>query len=627
MLPFFPTPYPDELFYSICARFHELSPNLRVGWTMEQLFGRKQVAISFHLPRYLNKLNQNLLSDSLLNTDFFIEQSTLLPFYKPFLPGNRVDKIICHMKSQGEKNGGIRITAGITGNNIPTLNRLRFCPVCIRDDEEKFGEPYWHRSHQIIGVDVCHIHNVTLLESSVQDGIANNLITLWQELQSYKGIFVKENRNMRLNAISKEVYYILNHSIPDLGLIQIRNKYIKRLQYLHLATISGKIKHKEFLLKFERFYGESLLEQFGICKTKDTKSYWLTKILENNPRTVHPIYHVLLIKFLDLTIHDFFFGDEKGYEPFGQGPWLCLNPAAEHYQQAVINEVDVYIQFNIKLPVGIFYCSCGYIYTRKGPDKNEEDKYRKTSVKNYGELWERTLLKLLNEEKKSIRLVAKMLGVDPKTIKSQLNRLEKRKETSFVEKQKSYRALWLTCVEQNPSLNRTELKTLLKCESKWLYRYDKAWFLANSPSKQVNPNIKSMRRTRYVDWEKRDKELVKLVLVAAKEIKNTQGKPVRLTKALIGRKAGGCGMWVLQKRLDKLPKTKNIVNSLIESHEEYQIRRVKWAARILFEEGVLLTKNTIIKKAGLLGGYSGQVSEAINNEIEKYLLQSNKELH
>ena len=119
------------------------------------------------------------------------------------------------------------------------------------------------------------------------------------------------------------------------------------------------------------------------------------------------------------------------YEPFGQGPWLCLNPIAEHYQQAVIYEMDVHIQPRTKLPVGTFRCSCGYIYTRKGPDKSEKDKYRKTRVKDYGELWEKTLMQLLIKKKKPISQTAKILGANPKTIRSQMGRLNEQKETSF----------------------------------------------------------------------------------------------------------------------------------------------------------------------------------------------------
>ncbi len=35
---------------------------------------------------------------------------------------------------------------------------FRYCPLCVKEDREKLGETYWHRNHQLIGVNVCPIH-------------------------------------------------------------------------------------------------------------------------------------------------------------------------------------------------------------------------------------------------------------------------------------------------------------------------------------------------------------------------------------------------------------------------------------------------------------------------------------
>lgn len=43
--------------------------------------------------------------------------------------------------------------------------RLRFCPKCIEYDIRVFGEPYWHRKHQVPGVTVCSIHKISLCET------------------------------------------------------------------------------------------------------------------------------------------------------------------------------------------------------------------------------------------------------------------------------------------------------------------------------------------------------------------------------------------------------------------------------------------------------------------------------
>jgi hypothetical protein len=67
-----------------------------------------------------------------------------------------------------------------------------------------------------------------------------------------------------------------------------------------------------------------------------------------------------------------------------------------------------------KLPVGTFSCSCGFVYSRPGPDKNEIDKFSIGRIKNFGPVWHSTL-KVLNEGTLSLRKKATILGVDPMT--------------------------------------------------------------------------------------------------------------------------------------------------------------------------------------------------------------------
>ena len=78
----------------------------------------------------------------------------------------------------------------------------------------------------------------------------------------------------------------------------------------------------------------------------------------------------------------------------------------------------------------------------------------------------------------------------------------------LLQKQKLYRDLWLNFTEQNPSLTRTELGTLLIKERNWLYRYDNAWFLANCPPKQVKTNIKGMRKNLLLTGKREIKSLL-----------------------------------------------------------------------------------------------------------------------
>jgi len=41
---------------------------------------------------------------------------------------------------------------------------MRVCPLCVKEDRERYGETYWHLSHQLQGIDVCHKHGCYLTD-------------------------------------------------------------------------------------------------------------------------------------------------------------------------------------------------------------------------------------------------------------------------------------------------------------------------------------------------------------------------------------------------------------------------------------------------------------------------------
>lgn len=51
MIGFFPIPYPDEILYSVFARYHARSKNRSLAATVHNLFGHENSRIVVDLPR------------------------------------------------------------------------------------------------------------------------------------------------------------------------------------------------------------------------------------------------------------------------------------------------------------------------------------------------------------------------------------------------------------------------------------------------------------------------------------------------------------------------------------------------------------------------------------------------
>ena len=84
--------------------------------------------------------------------------------------------------------------------------------------------------------------------------------------------------------------------------------------------------------------------------------------------------------------------------------------------------------------------------------------------------------------------------------------------------------------------------------------------------------IKKDNNGNKVDWNKRDEEILILVKKKYEELLNGE-VPVRITVSSIGKSAEILA--VLEKNLHKLPETEKFLKEIIETVEEFQIRRCK----------------------------------------------------
>src|SRR5690348_7267862 len=136
------TLFPEELLYSFCARYYDRIeyPSLRsVIW---ELFGNANVIASVDLPSHIDNFVAALPPGHRYTVDKLIDHHTLLPFYGPFLPADRLSRLREDM--QGSRGPAVHMRAGIMACHIPLPEWLRFCSICVVEDRKQFGEAYWH---------------------------------------------------------------------------------------------------------------------------------------------------------------------------------------------------------------------------------------------------------------------------------------------------------------------------------------------------------------------------------------------------------------------------------------------------------------------------------------------------
>ncbi|MBP2002382.1 hypothetical protein J2Z69_003455 [Paenibacillus shirakamiensis] len=160
MLSFFPVPYPDELLYSVVGRYHLRSGNSSPKWTLSNLFGTDSMVLNAGLPSQLSEFGQKVFSSTRIGAEEWIESHTLFSLYVPFMPKERANQLKDMMRSSN--GSGIHALVGLSAGSVADKEALCFCPTCYDEDIIRYGEPYWHRIHQALGVFVCSEHRCLL---------------------------------------------------------------------------------------------------------------------------------------------------------------------------------------------------------------------------------------------------------------------------------------------------------------------------------------------------------------------------------------------------------------------------------------------------------------------------------
>nr|WP_175428768.1 TniQ family protein [Azospirillum argentinense] len=161
MLPYFPSIYPDELLYSVVARYHRHTGTDHPKLTMAELFGNRNVLLTPFLVGQLRDLARRLPAERGLTPERLAVTATFYPYcvaYEPPPVRRAMLDAITHRPTERRF-----ATWDIAANPLHFAGTLRWCRACAVEAAERYGEPYWRRAHQLPGVLVCPEHGVPLM--------------------------------------------------------------------------------------------------------------------------------------------------------------------------------------------------------------------------------------------------------------------------------------------------------------------------------------------------------------------------------------------------------------------------------------------------------------------------------
>ncbi len=158
----FPMPYEQELIYSTVARAGVRLAFESPKQLLDAVFQNRKVIATVDLPCHLNSI-VNQYTEGQLSLENIIYKHTLFPIYAPFVPEARRQQ--CFKWMANISQGSVHLSLGINASRVPIIDRLRYCPQCLKEQALQKGEFYWVRLWQIQGA--CCPQHGKLVESTL----------------------------------------------------------------------------------------------------------------------------------------------------------------------------------------------------------------------------------------------------------------------------------------------------------------------------------------------------------------------------------------------------------------------------------------------------------------------------
>jgi len=564
---FFPTPYPDECYYSILCRYYVRSGSTSYERTTRELFGNRQcLSSTIFFPTRLERLDNWVSPTSLLSRKIIAMNHTMYPYMAmAHSPGFRAE-MECVMN--GGRSTFTLDRIGETKSFTLWPKYLRFCHCCVKEDIALYGETYWHRLHQLPGMIYCTKHLVRLADSYIQtQKTSTSFIAASDAIAFGEAEIVQDNLSRHKEnflTIAKESEWILIQGLAVDWNFDFQMKYKRLLREVGVVTIQCVSDYVLISNQFNDYWGEDFLKT--LFSSMSDKRDWIRQLQAARLRTFKPIYHILLMCFLKGSVKAFL-ESEPHENPFGEYPWPCENPICVQYKTGGCQNTE--LRYVSGIATGFFECDkCGMIYKQL----KSIGKTGGIIIVDYGHIWKDKLFHYLETDKMTMPEAAVKLKCKPHIIRWQQKKLglvldkklgnpsrkyDKKTDGCAFHKERVMRIL-----EQYQEVTYSMIRQLAPGSYEYLLKRDPAWLREHI----IYESGRAISR-------EADQQMLKRVQTAVEWIKKEGDWSRKLTIGYIASVAGVRKYKLKPSQLWR-PLTTEFLDSVVESKEDWLRRRI-----------------------------------------------------
>jgi hypothetical protein len=251
------------------------------------------------VPAYLDSIYE-ALGDP-FTPDYILMNHSVFKYYTPFARKQDVERTINILRSSEGKRSANMI--GINKNTIVSGIDLLFCPTCAINEMLRYGEAYFHVSHNLHGIKVCSKCDGILMPYDIKDKGKREYVSLDTELICRtKNELAHYYKHLKLAKLSKEV---ITMDPVKLNYDDIIARYKILLLKKGLVYSANRVMQKEIINAFCDYYDGDFLKSIN-CEITKNESCWVHRFTYSDIlHPLKPIEHLLVIGLFCNSIKDF----------------------------------------------------------------------------------------------------------------------------------------------------------------------------------------------------------------------------------------------------------------------------------------------------------------------------------
>lgn len=570
---------PDETLFSLVGRLHRFWGFSLASQTCHTLFMHSQQGSQHDLPSRLAEFVSQTNGRYGTPADL-ARVHTLLAYYLPFRTEKDVEAAIACMSAHNVAH--LKLRLGILTSRFRAHHPLKACPHCIDEDVERYGWSYWHLSHQLPGVWVCHKHMCRLRVSSLK---ATGVGRFQWVLPSKCDLRMIGCQDEQIPVSPDDAALVLSQLIIDITTRVKTGEYSSnllddvyrwRLAELGWVREGGRLRWSHISESYCS-YVQSLIGCSDIpddMRDQDRVVIQLGRMLRRPRSGTHPLRHHLIIHWLFKNF-DAFSDAVKNHSGGGNASIEMGSDASEFakcgsrratqqraFRELLLTggisltaaarkiEIDVATAMAWAAKMGISVSG-----SRRPKKMKSEQRSEAIEMLRHGAEKAEVAVHVGVTTQTITRLILTEVGLHDEWRNAKLSLQRDR-----------CRAIWGSLISDYGSSGVKLLRAMEPAVFAWLYRNDRNWLSGNKPAA-----VRSQSSANRVDWDSRDRKLSHDVRVVAEALWATHpGELVKLWQLCqelpeLKAKLGA---------LDRLPLTRQVLENVISA-------RKKSAAKLL----------------------------------------------